>query len=136
MIREALLSSFSLVKDDRTIITTILDPNFIPEKDITFHLFTRTNPDESHVLKISDTKNLQSSSFDSEKPTKVIVHGWTDNVNSYWVKDMRKNYLEAGDYNVISLDWYTGSVKEYFVAARLTRQVLISYMQNKFLERY
>lgn len=132
MRRESLLNSLALVKDDRAIVTTILDPTFTPEKDTAFHLFTKENPDEAYIMKINDTENLQASTFNAERPTKIIIHGWTDSVNSYWVKDMRKNYLSAGDYNVICVDWYSGAIKEYFVSARLTRQVCrhISYIEN------
>ncbi|XP_066600682.1 pancreatic lipase-related protein 2-like [Prorops nasuta] len=36
---------------------------------------------------------------------------------------MKTKYLETGDYNVVCLNWFPGSLKEYSIAAELTRQV-------------
>lgn len=132
MRREALLNSLMLVKDDRTIVSTVRDPTFVPEKDVLLNLYTRKNSVESFVLKLNDPENLAISPFRSDKVTKIIIHGWTDSADTNWVKDMGKNFLAAGDYNVVSVDWSAGSMKAYFVAARLTQRVCKIFLYFEF----
>ncbi|XP_043267432.1 pancreatic triacylglycerol lipase-like [Venturia canescens] len=123
MRHESLINSLLLMDDDRTILSTVLYPPFSPGRDVSFNLFTRENSDESYLLQLDDTENLRISSFKADKPTKILIHGWIDSANTYWLVDMRKNYLAASDCNVIVVDWNAGSSKAYLAAAHLTRQV-------------
>ncbi len=38
-------------------------------------------------------------------PTKVLLHGFMNNGLASYIQRMRDNYLAAGDFNVISVDW-------------------------------
>ena len=64
--------------------------------DIDFLLWTRNNWFEEDVLIIHDADSIAYSHFDPTKPTKVLVHGWTDNGRAYWVKHMRDAFLGKG----------------------------------------
>lgn len=111
------------IKEERAALSPTLEPVLTPEKDVTFHLFTRSNPEEGYGLKVGDLMNLNGSPLRPDKTLKIIIHGWTDKGTTNWLTIIRKNYLFSGDYNVIIVNWYPTSTKEYSVAAKLTEQV-------------
>ncbi|XP_014204208.1 pancreatic lipase-related protein 2-like [Copidosoma floridanum] len=124
LMEEILLESF-VNSASMAGLDALLDPSTlsIPEWDVGFYLYTRQNPSEPAVLSVSEPSGLNRSYFDATMPTKILIHGWTDSGSSSWMHDMRRNYLDAADYNVILVDWSSGSFKEYLVAARLTKLV-------------
>lgn len=124
-ILDALVNTTLGIQDDRRFLSSILDPVVIPERDFSFILFTKVNPDEPFLMKLDDSENLQESSFNALHLTKIIIHGWTDSSQASWLQEMRRNYLNVGAYNVICINWFAGSVKEYLAAAKITRQVSI-----------
>ncbi|XP_012252604.2 pancreatic lipase-related protein 2-like [Athalia rosae] len=93
------------------------------ETEVGFHLFTNENNETAQLLRIGDTKILDETFFDPELSTKILVHGWTDNVDNRWYKTIRNNYLNTGNYNVIFVDWSSAAGREYFVSAKSTRPV-------------
>ncbi|XP_035727793.1 uncharacterized protein LOC118444057 [Vespa mandarinia] len=119
---DALVNPMGTIQDDRSVINNIFDPNLISE-DVTFELYTNNNPVQGYFLKVNDITGLKESPFESENPTKILIHGWTDSANTYWLQDFRQNYLTIGNYNVISINWFPASLKEYGIAAKLTRQI-------------
>ena len=83
---------------------------------------------------------VQEAGFKGHRPTKIIVHGFLDTGQEVWVKvgcskkikfqilvtagfyhflidslfqDMTNALLEAGDCNVIAIDWGGGSLPLY-----------------------
>ncbi|UJR17679.1 hypothetical protein I4U23_004577 [Adineta vaga] len=91
-----------------------------------FFLFSRNQPFQSQVVSSS---NL--GSFDQKKPTKFIIHGFTDRASSSWVANMTKELLKQGDMNVITIDWsggnqfpYGQAVANTVVVAAVIRQLL------------
>ena len=38
-------------------------------------------------------------------PIKVLCHGFSDQGRCGWIQHFRNKYLEAGDVNVISVEW-------------------------------
>lgn len=51
------------------------------------------NDDTSYVLTLSD------------KPLKIITHGWKSSVDKYGVSNIKNAYLESQQVNVITIDW-------------------------------
>ncbi|KAK0175384.1 hypothetical protein PV327_009136 [Microctonus hyperodae] len=86
--------------------------------NVTFYLFTRSNRDTGYILKINDGDNLNTSPFNSVRPTKYIVHGWTDSAETPWVVKIRQYYLDLDDYNIIAVDWSPISKRDYPTATR------------------
>lgn len=127
-ILNVLVNTAVLKTDDRGILSGILDPIVVPEKDISFQLYTKSNSDEPYKLIVNDSENLKESEFNSSLSTKILIHGWTDSAQAPWLREMRANYLTNDDYNVILINWLAGAIKEYSAAARITRQV-----SNEFL---
>nr|CAD7259584.1 unnamed protein product [Timema shepardi] len=69
--------------------------------DTRFVLYTRKNPLEGHVLRVSNDQTIRKSYFDPKKETKLIIHGFIDTPLSTWVKEMRRDLLKHADWNVV-----------------------------------
>ncbi|GFS11190.1 pancreatic lipase-related protein [Elysia marginata] len=93
-----------------------------------------------------DYRNLNTTPdsipFDSESPTKFIIHGFGNSLNdSVWITDMRKALQENGDFNIVLVGWdtsfpsYVQAVCNSRVVARLTVSV-IEMLQEKGLHLY
>ncbi|XP_076440985.1 pancreatic triacylglycerol lipase-like [Babylonia areolata] len=101
-----------------------------------FNLFTRQAPSTGHALHAGDVAGLQASTFQPARPTKFIVHGFIDNGGTDWMAEMKDEFLKHDDYNVVLVDWGSGSLALYGQATANTRVVgamiaqLIQFMQN------
>ncbi|KAK7100886.1 hypothetical protein V1264_023753 [Littorina saxatilis] len=108
-------------------------PSFINPK---FTLFTRQAPSTGHKLSAGDEAALRGSSFLASRPTKFVVHGFIDNGGTDWMAEMKNEFLTHGDYNVVLVDWGSGSLALYGQATANTRVVgamiaqLIMFMKN------
>nr|CAD7460387.1 unnamed protein product [Timema tahoe] len=106
--------------------------------DTRFVLYTRKNPLEGHVLRVSNDQTIRKSYFDPKKETKFIIHGFIDTPLSTWVKEMRRELLKHADWNVVVVDWAGGSLPLYTQATANTRLVglevayFINYLQSTF----
>ncbi|XP_015113174.1 pancreatic triacylglycerol lipase [Diachasma alloeum] len=111
------------IKEERAVLAPVLEPVLTPERDVTFHLFTRSNPGKGSALKVGDSMALKDSQFMPDRGLKVVIHGWTDKGTTKWLKIIRSNYLSEEDCNVVIVNWFPISIKEYHVAAKLTEQI-------------
>lgn len=118
---EIFLNPTSIISNDHAMLN-ILDMDLKTE-DINYDLYTKENKEQVVSLRVDDTAQLKDSPFSPAWPTKIIIHGWIDSGNASWLHDIRRNYLSIGDYNVIYVDWFAGSSKEYVTSVKLTRQV-------------
>lgn len=48
---------------------------------------------------------INSSYYNSNNSLKVITHGWISSDKSEWLQNIKDNYLQTYDYNVITVDW-------------------------------
>ncbi|XP_055916677.1 phospholipase A1-like [Eupeodes corollae] len=76
---------------------------------VKYYLYTRHSPDNPENLYFDDTNSLAKSSFDKDRPTKFIVHGWRQNYGSDFNLKIRRALLKVGDFNVINVDWSSAS---------------------------
>ncbi|EAT48716.1 AAEL000268-PA [Aedes aegypti] len=77
-------------------------------KDIQFFLFTRENRDKRDVLYVSDKKHLRKSHLNRTNPMVIYMHGFSERApggDGESSKQMRDALLNAGDYNVVLVDW-------------------------------
>ena len=51
-------------------------PLFDVNRDTVLLLFTRLNPTIGQVVSAFDMSTVQSSNFDSSRPTRILIHGW------------------------------------------------------------
>ncbi|XP_072756273.1 pancreatic lipase-related protein 2-like [Anoplolepis gracilipes] len=118
---EIFLTPTSIISNDHAVIN-IIDSELKAE-DVNYDLYTKDNKEQAVSLPVSDSAQLKKSPFNSAWPTKIIIHGWMDNGNTFWLHNVRRNYLSVGDYNIICVNWSAGSTKEYLTAVKLIRQV-------------
>ncbi|GLH06117.1 Phospholipase A1 1 [Gryllus bimaculatus] len=106
--------------------------------DTKFVLYTRRNPNEGQVMRARSDSSIRKSNFDPKKPTKFIIHGFIDTPLSTWVKEMRRELVKHGDWNVIVVDWAGGSLPLYTQATANTRLVglelahFVNYLQKQY----
>ncbi|XP_012062618.1 PREDICTED: pancreatic lipase-related protein 2-like [Atta cephalotes] len=122
LLEDLFLNPTSIIANDRATIGNIIDIDFKAE-DINYELYTKDNKEQPVSLRVDDAIQLKDSPFNPEWPTKIIIHGWTESGNAFWLHDIRRNYLNVGNYNVICVDWFAGSTKEYLTSVKLTHQV-------------
>lgn len=102
----------SLLPDDRHLVNT------------TFMLFTRSNPVVQEYLHVSEEHLSGNTVFQPRKPTKIIVHGFMDNILvGNWLFEMKDRFLDTMDCNVIVVDWRGGNVLPYSQATANCRVV-------------
>ena len=88
---------------------------------IKFLLWTRSTGNTSQVIQPS-AESLHNSSFSLTSPVILLIHGWRS--DGVWFGDFyRAAYLEAGDFNIISVDWGDLESINYLQAAALTKPV-------------
>ncbi|XP_039305331.1 pancreatic lipase-related protein 2-like [Solenopsis invicta] len=118
---EVFLNPNSVIPNNPVLID-VLELNFKAE-DISYELYTKDNKEQPISLRVGDAIQLKDSPFNPTWPTKIIIHGWTETGNAFWLHDIRRNYLSVGEYNVICVNWLIGSTREYLTSVQLTQQV-------------
>lgn len=100
--------------------------------DVTFHLFTSTNPNSSDI--VGDIQSLRKSNFNSSHPTRIIVHGFCSCHRSQFCIDVRTKLFAHNQLcNVITVDWPGGkSIIDYWAARR--RIVPVSKILARFID--
>ncbi|XP_070536523.1 pancreatic triacylglycerol lipase-like [Ptychodera flava] len=73
-----------------------------------FRLYTRSNRNSYQVL-TADAGSVGNSNFATNRDTKYIIHGWTESGASYWMLNMKDEFLDYANYNVIIVDWEDGA---------------------------
>ncbi|KYM77372.1 Pancreatic triacylglycerol lipase [Atta colombica] len=131
LLEDLFLNPTSIIANDRATIGNIIDIDFKAE-DINYELYTKNNKEQPVSLRVGDAIQLKDSPFNPEWPTKIIIHGWTESGNAFWLHDIRRNYLNVGNYNVICVDWFAGSTKEYLTSVKLTHQNIMHNRNSCF----
>lgn len=78
-----------------------------PDDEITFFLYTRSNPHEGLQIHVNDTwSNLNEINYAGNSSTKIIVHGYNSDMQLDSLVDIRNEYLKKGPFNLIAVDWH------------------------------
>ncbi|XP_060072744.1 pancreatic lipase-related protein 2-like [Ylistrum balloti] len=96
----------------------------VPQKPTTVNthlkLFTRSNshsPITSFAVdKFASDISQFSTVLNTTKHTKFIIHGYLDSGTSSWIIELTRELLRKGDFNVIVVDWKSGSNQQYNLA--------------------
>ncbi|CAL8143806.1 unnamed protein product [Orchesella dallaii] len=73
-----------------------------------FALYTRNNPSASQKIQLHDRSSIEASDFKADKPTKLIIHGFSDiGALGEWVTNLKDAYLATSDANVLVADFST-----------------------------
>ncbi|XP_066142114.1 pancreatic triacylglycerol lipase-like isoform X1 [Euwallacea fornicatus] len=79
-----------------------------PDPDVTFWMYTMTHPENpEQIFAATHVRgtNLDRTTFNASRPTKVIVHGYNSNMFLTALAALRKEYLKTNDCNVFFVDW-------------------------------
>ncbi|XP_049763711.1 pancreatic triacylglycerol lipase-like [Schistocerca cancellata] len=73
----------------------------VSDSDVSFRLYTQSNPTSPQYVTIGDASSL--GSFSASRPTRFAIHGWLASEDN--LVAIRNGWIQAGDYNVIMVDW-------------------------------
>lgn len=110
---------FNIYKNNAIETRDILHLPVTPDQ-VTFYLFTRTEPKEYIRL---DTKNLKRL---TDKKVKIvfIIHGWANNRKVTWYEDLKDAFLSLDEeYYVVEVDWSVPANQFYSVSSINTYDV-------------
>ncbi|KAF6210237.1 hypothetical protein GE061_013341 [Apolygus lucorum] len=88
---------------------------FFHFNDNVFFTLYRRNCEPKRIV-VGNIESLADSCLSSEVKTKIIIHGWLSAEDNYYSDLMKKAFLEAHDYNVITADWSWYSYNFYTFA--------------------
>ena len=91
--------------------------HFNVETDVFFLLFTRANPSNGQFIS-SNADQIRNSHWDSSRPTRFIIHGFTGGAFSELNANIGAAYHRAGDFNVVVVDWNLGANTINYITAR------------------
>lgn len=83
-----------------------------------FLLYTTENPECPQVLTLDNVNSLRNSNFNSNLPTRIVIHGWNSNTSSPVCQMVRNAYLQKGSFNVITVDWGFSSLNTFYPLSR------------------
>ncbi|XP_054887390.1 phospholipase A1 member A isoform X2 [Poeciliopsis prolifica] len=105
-------------------------------EEVQYLLLTRNNPDCAQKFD-QDSVGKPTSYFNTSRPTKVIIHGFSAlGRKPSWVTDLARALLEAQDANVVVVDWIYGAsfaynlVVENYKEVALQISVLVNQLQK------
>ncbi|XP_055694321.1 phospholipase A1 VesT1.02-like [Lutzomyia longipalpis] len=89
------------------------DTFYNPETDITYLLFTASNPTNGQTVIRNNAASLAASNFNPSHPTRILIHGWNGNANAGSNTIVRNAYMQRGNFNVFVVDWGAGANSNY-----------------------
>ncbi|XP_062555865.1 lipase member H-B-like [Armigeres subalbatus] len=101
-------------------------PNFDPEYDTRFYLYTPSNPETPHQIWNNYENSVIYSAFNASNPTRFVIHGWGGDFNSPINRRIRTELLSVGNFNIIFVDWSAGNDPFYPNSRRLVYPVGIA----------
>ncbi|XP_058467070.1 lipase member H-B-like [Malaya genurostris] len=85
--------------------------------------FWCSNSDHLNYMQVFVNDLNVHHKIDVAKPTMFLTHGWTDNVNRTWVREIVSDYIHHNGGNICAVDWSHLALVEYNLAARNTWKV-------------
>ncbi|KAF5287621.1 hypothetical protein FQA39_LY15824 [Lamprigera yunnana] len=89
----------------------------VSSSNVIFYLYTRLNPN-GELLTNDTLTNLSDS-----RKTIFIIHGWMKDSIDGWIFEMKDNYLEFADLDIIAVDWREYANCGYVAAANSVPEV-------------
>lgn len=80
----------------------------IYNQNVNYYLFTKLNPLKGQMITCDveeDKDSVDYSHFNSDHPTRIIIHGWKGHYTQNEVTKITKAWLSRGSYNIITVDW-------------------------------
>ncbi|CRK93129.1 CLUMA_CG006483, isoform A [Clunio marinus] len=112
------LLSISYVLGSPVDVEEPIAPTFDAYRDVRILLITRQNLNNPQQLHFRNLLSVQQSQFRSNRPTRVLVHGWFEDDTSDIKVETAAELLAAYDLNVLFIDWSEGSRTINYIGAR------------------
>ncbi|KAM8924743.1 inactive pancreatic lipase-related protein 1-like [Pelodytes ibericus] len=105
---------------------------------VRFLLHTRKNLDHYQEISPKDKSTISTSHFNPEKFTRILIHGYTDNGEVPWLKEMCQTLLKVEDSNCIIVGWGAASLTIYLQATQTIRFVgsEVAHLLREIKEMY
>ncbi|XP_046639786.1 lipase member H-like isoform X1 [Daphnia pulicaria] len=122
VLAEGIFFRKEIIRHAGDLLSEIAEP--FAASQVHFLLWTRRNSFLFQELFINDVNVLAASSYVKTKPTKIYVHGFTENGQGDLSFRLRNRFLEKEDINFIAVDWaLLAAGPDYPRAAANTRLV-------------
>lgn len=103
---------------------SISNTKTVAEKDVVFKLFRSDNPTLYTVLQKKGNflnsffhKPYFSKNIDTNLPTRIYIYDF--NTTDETIDKFREKILNAGNFNLIIVDWKNGANKKDFASAKI-----------------
>jgi len=83
-------------------------------------VYTRSNRADAQMM----TRSSIPSVFSTSKKTFFLIHGYTNDKNTLWLRNMKNTLLNKGDYNVVVVGWGGGSQTLWYPSAASNTRVV------------
>lgn len=117
---------------DINAINEDMEPQFNARNDITFRLYTRTNPTFSRTVRIANNNDLSGSNFNGANPSRYHIHGWHGG-GVLTGSGIRRAWLNRISCNVFTVDWGAGASTIYYPTAR-NRVAAVATVVAEFID--
>lgn len=95
---------------------------FDDDSDVVFHVYTKQVTEDrvqGTPLPLPLAKDsLVAAGWDASLPTKIVIHGFTNSIESPVIQNIKDAYLDSGAFNVIGVDWGVLCPAPLYVNAR------------------
>jgi pimeloyl-ACP methyl ester carboxylesterase len=115
-------------------------PPQCPNRNITFHLYTRDHQTRPMLLDVGKPKSIARAKFVDNRPLIVLLHGYTGDKDYAPNSQLRPAYFQRDDFNIISVDYsrlaqapcYLTAVSNLPTVANCTAQLLDHLIDENF----
>ncbi|KAL1464551.1 hypothetical protein WDU94_004184, partial [Cyamophila willieti] len=99
-------------------------------EDITFMLFTRTNPYTPDFLRGGYEMDLRNSHMNRDLTTVFYIHGFTEQATGESGTGIKDAYLRRDDFNIILVDWSSLSAFPWYTNAASNTKIVGHFIAN------
>ena len=105
-------------------------------------LFLSSDLENDAATKLPDLlENLSAlpNSYNSQKPTKLLIHGFWDTFDSEWIQKMTNMYHKYYDVNVISVSWSSSDFDKLLhlqYAKSLSNTRIVGEILTQYIEKF
>lgn len=92
-------------------------PAQCPNKDVTFHLYTRAKQSEPVQLNMIQPDSILQANFVKDRPLIILIHGYSGHKDYAPNNLIRPAYFAKDEFNIISLDYKNLALEPCYLTA-------------------
>lgn len=107
----------------------------VSASDMTYYFYSLKNPVNPVKVTANNTAPMKQTNFNASKDTLILVHGWGDTGNGFFVRDVMKAVVAGShDLNVIGVDWSpvwgnTSNHEAWEIKSRKTGKFIADFLE-------